>query len=65
MYAARSIFAEQSLPCGSKNAFLSDFPPGSTEGARGKTVRGDEPPMTACGGNLIGGEINRKGAISP
>ena len=21
--------------------------------------RGDEPPMTACGGNLIGGEISR------
>jgi hypothetical protein len=27
--------------------------------------RGDEPPMTACGGNFIGGEISRKGAISP
>ena len=22
-------------------------------------LEGDEPPMTACGGNLIGGEINR------
>ena len=29
MYAARSIFAEQSLPCGSKNAYLADLPPGS------------------------------------
>ena len=26
---------------------------------------GDEPPMTACGGNFLGGEISRKGAISP
>jgi hypothetical protein len=25
----------------------------------------DEPPMTACDGNFIGGEISRKGAISP
>ena len=29
MYAARSIFAEQCLHCGSKNAFLTDLPPGS------------------------------------
>ena len=48
-----------------KFSFLAVFPPGSTEGAGGKTVRGDEPPMTACGGNFIGGEISRKGAISP
>ena len=30
-----------------------------------KNRAGDEPPMTDCGGNFIGGEISRKGAISP
>ncbi len=40
MYAARSIFAEQSLPCGSKNAYLADLPPESVEDARGKSVGG-------------------------
>ena len=28
-------------------------------------LRADEPPMTACGGNFIGGEIRRKGASAP
>ena len=40
MYAARSIFAEVSLPSGSKNAFLADLPPGSVADARGKSVGG-------------------------
>ena len=40
MYVARSISAEQSMPCGSKNAFLTDLPPGSPEGARGKSAQG-------------------------
>ena len=35
---SRRIFAEQSLPCGSKNSFLTDFPPGSE--ARGKSAQG-------------------------
>ena len=39
-----------------KLSCLAVFPPGSE--ATGKT-EGDEPPMTACGGNLIGGEISR------
>ncbi|MBQ4436419.1 MAG: hypothetical protein II879_10050, partial [Clostridia bacterium] len=38
MRGARSIFAKQSLPCESKNAFLAPFPPGSPEGTRGKGV---------------------------
>ena len=40
MYAARSIFAKQSLLCGSKNTFLADLPPGSVTDARGKSVWG-------------------------
>ena len=49
MYAARSIFAEQSLPCGSKNAFLADLPPGSPgrgkrQIRRGKRGKGTESP---------------------
>ena len=47
-----------------KFSYLAVFPPGNSVGILGKTV-GDEPPMTACGGNLIGGEISRKGASSP
>ena len=39
-----------------KFSYLAVFPPGNA--VTGKTV-GDEPPMTACGGNLIGGEISR------
>ena len=31
MYAARSIFAEVSLPSVSKNAYLADLPPGSPD----------------------------------
>ena len=37
---SRRIFAEVSLPSGSKNSFLSDLPPGSTEGTRGKSAQG-------------------------
>ena len=47
-----------------KFSHLAVFPPGNSAGILGKT-EGDEPPMTACGGNLIGGEISRKEAISP
>ena len=38
MYAARSIFAEVSLPSGSKNAFLADFAPGSAATAKSEIV---------------------------
>ncbi len=44
-----------------KFSFFAVFPPGNPAGILGKTV-GDEPPMTACGGNFIGGEISRKPA---
>ena len=40
--AARSIFAKQSMPCESKNAFLAPFPPGSPAGTRGKGVSLDQ-----------------------
>ncbi len=40
MCVARSIFAKQNLFCESKNTYLADLPPGSPEGARGKSVRG-------------------------
>ena len=36
---SRRIFAEVSLPSVSKNSFLSDLPPGSTEGTRGKSAQ--------------------------
>ena len=36
----RRIFAEVSLPSGSKNSFLTDLPPGSIEDATGKSARG-------------------------
>ena len=37
---SRRIFAQGSLPPGSKNSFLSDLPPGSAEGTRGKSAQG-------------------------
>ena len=40
-----------------KFSYLAVFPPGSE--ARGKTVRGDEPRATACGGSFARGEIKR------
>jgi hypothetical protein len=49
------VFRQENIPC--------RFSAGSV--ATGKSVRGDESPMTACGGNFIGDEISRKGAISP
>ena len=36
----RRIFAEVSLPSGSKNSFLTDLPPGSIEDATGKSAQG-------------------------
>jgi hypothetical protein len=41
---------------------LQIFRPGAQ---RQKIWAGGRTPMTACGGNFIGGEISRKGAISP
>ena len=62
VYAGRMKISGGSEDDRMKFSYFAVFPPGSV--ATGKT-EGDEPPMTACGGNLIGGEISRKGAISP
>ena len=40
VYGARSIFAKVSLPSESKNAFLTDLPPGKGVALTGKSAKG-------------------------
>ena len=55
----RGKISVRSVDDRTKFSFLADLPPGKPAGLTGKSVRGDEPPMTACGGNFIGGETGR------
>ncbi len=59
VYAGRTENSGRNEDDWKKFSFFAVFPPGNPERILGKTVRGDEPRATACGGSFARGEIGR------